>query len=167
MLSEFSLLCIEKIIKCLWVMKMGIGEKIVELRKKYNLTQEKLAEKIGVSRQTLSNWESNITSPDLNQAKILSKNLKISIDDLANNNLDIVCNNHQTDDVFKNLIGKICHLNISENNFFDFYLNYNTPVKVIDVNSDFIKFEYQKKKEKCIKLIDIDLITSIKVVEED
>lgn len=166
MLSKFSLLCIEKIIKYLWVMKMGIGEKIIELRKKYNLTQEKLAEKIGVSRQTLSNWESNITSPDLKQAGLLSKNLKISIDELANNNLDIVCNTNQIDAVFKNLIGKVCYL-YSKEDFFDFYINYNTPVKVIDVNSDFIKIEYQKKKEKCIKLIDIDLITSIKVVEED
>lgn len=145
---------------------MGIGDKIVELRKKYNLTQEKLAEKVGVSRQTLSNWESNITSPDLSQAKLLSKNLKIGLDELANNKLDIVCNNNTKDNVLENLIGKTCYLNIKED-FFDLYLNYDTPVKVINLNSDFIKIEYQKKKEKCIKLIDIDLITSIKVVSED
>lgn len=145
---------------------MSIGEKIVELRKKYNLTQEKLAEKVGVSRQTLSNWESNITSPDLNQAILLSKNLKVSLDELANQDLDIVCNNNLKDDVFQRLLGKTCYLNIRED-FFDLYLNYNTPVKVIDVNSDFIKIEYQKKKEKCIKLIDIDLIIAIRVVEED
>ena len=147
------------------VMKMGIGEKIIELRKKYNLTQEKLAERVGVSRQTLSNWESNLTSPDLNQAKLLSKNLKISIDELANNDLDILCNTNQIDEIFQNLIGKVCYI-YSKKEYFDFYIN-NTPVKVIDVNSDFIKIESQKKKEKCIKLIDIDLITSIKVVEED
>ena len=47
---------------------MAIGKKIVSLRKKYNFTQEKLAERIGVSRQTLSSWESDITSPDLQQA---------------------------------------------------------------------------------------------------
>lgn len=73
---------------------MSIGEKIISLRKKYNLTQEKLAEKIGISRQTLSNWESNITSPDLSQAKLLSKHLKISLDELANNNLYIACNDN-------------------------------------------------------------------------
>ena len=147
-------------------MKKGIGEKIVELRKKYNLTQEKLAEKIGISRQTLSNWESNITSPDLYQAKLLSKNLKISIDELANNNLEIVCNNNQVDVLYQNLIGKVCYLH-SNDDLLPYYINYSTPVKVIDVNNDFIKIEYQKKKEKCTTLIDIDLITSIKVVEED
>ena len=41
---------------------MVIGEKITELRKKYNYTQENLAEKIGVTRQTLSNWEKNKTT---------------------------------------------------------------------------------------------------------
>lgn len=145
---------------------MSIGEKIISLRKKYNLTQEKLAEKIGISRQTLSNWESNITSPDLSQAKLLSKHLKISLDELANNNLDIACNDNLKNNVFKNLIGKTCYLNIDED-FFDLYLTYNTPVKVIDVSSDFIKIEYQEKKEKRIKLIDIDLIISIKVTLED
>lgn len=57
-----------------------------------------------------------------------------------------------TTNVFNNLIGKTCYLNIDED-FFDLYLTYNTPVKVIDVSSDFIKIEYQEKKEKRIKLI--------------
>ncbi len=147
-------------------MKMSIGKKISELRKKYGMTQEKLAEKIGVSRQTLSNWESDITSPDLNQAGLLSKHLKISLDELVNNDLEIICHDHLKDHVLMNLIGKICYLNIKEH-FFDYTLSYDTPVQVMDVNCDFIKVEYQKKKEKCIKLIDMALITSIKVIEED
>ena len=68
---------------------MVIGEKIAELRKKYNYTQENLAERIGVTRQTLSNWESNITSPDLNQASLLCKELKIKINDLVDNELEL------------------------------------------------------------------------------
>ena len=38
-------------------MKMNLGEKIIELRKKENLTQEKLAEKMEVTRQSVSKWE--------------------------------------------------------------------------------------------------------------
>ena len=52
---------------------MEIGNKILELRKKNNLSQEALAEKIGVSRQTISKWELGGTSPDIKQAKELSK----------------------------------------------------------------------------------------------
>ena len=143
---------------------MSIGEKIIELRKKYNLTQEKLAEKIEVSRQTVSNWESNSTSPDLLQASKLTKIFKISLDELVDNNLDIACKNNLTDNVFSNLIGKTCHLNVSET-LYDFYLNHDKPVKILEVNNDFIKIEYNYQKEKHTKLIDIDLIISIKVVE--
>ena len=52
---------------------MEIGNKIMELRKKNGLSQEELAEKIGVARQTISKWELGETSPELNQAKELSK----------------------------------------------------------------------------------------------
>lgn len=145
---------------------MEIGNKISELRKKNTLSQEKLAEKIGVTRQTISKWELGETSPDLKQANLLAKILKVSLDELANNDVELVCNDNLKDDVFKELIGKKCYLNIEED-FFDLYLNYDTPVKVIDVNNDFIKIEYQKKTEKSITLIDMDLIISIKVIEEE
>ena len=52
---------------------MEIGNNIVNLRKKSGLSQEELAEKVGVARQTISKWELGETSPDLKQAKELSK----------------------------------------------------------------------------------------------
>ena len=52
---------------------MQIGNKILELRKQNNLSQEQLAEKMGVARQTISKWELSETSPDLEQSKQLSK----------------------------------------------------------------------------------------------
>lgn len=66
---------------------MDLGNKIVELRKKENLSQEELAEKIGVTRQTISKWELNETAPDIKQAKELSKIFKISLDELVNNDV--------------------------------------------------------------------------------
>lgn len=62
-----------------------IGKKLLELRKKKNLSQEELAEKVGVSRQTISNWELGETSPDLKQAGELSKILNTSLDELVGN----------------------------------------------------------------------------------
>lgn len=165
MLNYFYLLLLANEIKCLWVMKMSIGEKIVELRKKYHFTQEKLAEKIGVSRQTLSNWESNVTSPDLSQAKILCQYLKTSLDELANSDLEIICDDNSKDNIFNNLVGKKCYFSFDDD-FYDMYLNYDTLVQVLGVNSDFIKIEYLKGKEKCIKLIDLELIVAIRVIEE-
>ena len=65
---------------------MDLGSKILELRKKQQLSQEKLGEKVGVTRQTISNWELNETLPDTNQLMALSQALLISIDELVGNN---------------------------------------------------------------------------------
>ena len=67
---------------------MEIGNKILELRKKENLSQEQLAEKMNVTRQTISKWELNETTPDIKQAKEISKIFKISLDELTNNDIN-------------------------------------------------------------------------------
>jgi len=66
---------------------MSLGNKILELRKNQKLSQEQLAEKINVTRQTISNWELNETTPDLNQAKELSKVFNVSLDELTDNDV--------------------------------------------------------------------------------
>lgn len=66
---------------------MEIGNNIVNFRKKSGLSQEELAEKVGVARQTISKWELGETSPDLKQAKELSKIFKVSLDELADNDI--------------------------------------------------------------------------------
>lgn len=62
---------------------MDIGSKISQLRKKNNLSQEALAEKVGVARQTISKWELSETCPDLKQAKKLAEIFEVSLDELA------------------------------------------------------------------------------------
>ena len=66
---------------------MEIGKKIMNLRKKNGLSQEELAEKIGVARQTISKWELGETSPDLKQSKELSKIFGVSLDELTDNDI--------------------------------------------------------------------------------
>ena len=66
---------------------MEIGNKILSLRKEAKLSQEALAEKMNVTRQTISKWELNETSPDIKQAKELSRIFKISLDELVDNDI--------------------------------------------------------------------------------
>ena len=66
---------------------MEIGNKIMELRKKNGLSQEELAEKVGVARQTISKWELGETSPDLKQSKELSNIFNVSLDELVSNDI--------------------------------------------------------------------------------
>ena len=145
---------------------MIIGKKITELRKKYNLTQESLAEKIGVTRQTLSNWESNITSPDLNQASLLCKELKININDLIDNNLDVNVKDN-SNSILKKLISKEVILNFDYDNYYDIDIEYQGKVKVLSIDDEFIKVEVKKGKQTITKLIDMNLVNSIKVIEEE
>lgn len=66
---------------------MNIGDKLVELRKKHGLSQEDLAEKLDVTRQTISKWELNETSPNINQAKEISRLFNVSLDEFCGNNI--------------------------------------------------------------------------------
>ena len=60
-----------------------ISENIQILRKKRNLTQEALAEAVGVTRQTIAKWESGESIPDLDLAGKLAAALDVSLDDLT------------------------------------------------------------------------------------
>ncbi len=57
---------------------------LVSLRKMKNLTQEDVAEKVGVSRQAVAKWEAGETVPDLDKCKTLAELFEVSLDDLAN-----------------------------------------------------------------------------------
>ena len=69
---------------------MEIGNKIMELRKKNGLSQEELAEKVGVARQTISKWELGETAPDIKQSKELSIIFNVSLDELVDNDIKSV-----------------------------------------------------------------------------
>lgn len=64
---------------------MKIGEIILSKRKQNGMSQEELGNEIGVTRQTISNWELGETSPNVEQLKILSKVLKIDFNEIFNN----------------------------------------------------------------------------------
>ena len=68
---------------------MKIGKNLLNARKKSGLTQEEVAEKLGVSRQTISNWELDETLPDIFQSKKLSKLYNLSLDELIEFDSDL------------------------------------------------------------------------------
>ena len=61
---------------------MNIGEKLYELRKEKHLSQEEVAEKLDVTRQTISKWETNQSTPDFDKIKPLCELYEISADEL-------------------------------------------------------------------------------------
>ena len=59
-------------------------DNLVQMRKLRRLTQEDIAEKVGVTRQAVAKWEAGETVPDLDKCKMLAEILGVSLDDLAN-----------------------------------------------------------------------------------
>ncbi|MCR5736032.1 MAG: helix-turn-helix domain-containing protein [Eubacterium sp.] len=65
-----------------------LSKNLVELRKMKKMSQEELAERIGVSRQTLSKYETGESLPDIEKCKALAEAFGVSIDDLVNYSMD-------------------------------------------------------------------------------
>lgn len=63
-------------------MNIEIANRLVNLRKQHNLSQEALAEKLGISRQAVSKWERAEASPDTDNLILLARLYGVSLDEL-------------------------------------------------------------------------------------
>ena len=68
---------------------MTLGQKLKEIRKRFGLSQESLAEIMNVSRQAITKWESDGGIPDITNLQELSKVFGVSIDYFVNQNLEL------------------------------------------------------------------------------
>ena len=68
---------------------MNLGNNLFQARKKAGLSQEMVAEKLGVSRQTISKWETDETIPDIYQSKKMAKLYNLTLDELIDFDIDI------------------------------------------------------------------------------
>ncbi len=68
---------------------MGLGNSLFNARKGSGLSQEDVAEKLGVSRQTISKWELDETLPDIWQSKHLSNLYHVTMDELIDFDMDV------------------------------------------------------------------------------
>ncbi len=109
---------------------MNLSENLKKIRKEHNLSQEQLAEKLGVSRQSVSKWESELAYPELDKIIQISSLFNINVDDLLNQNIQEVTKETQSKAAMNKLI--------------DSFLSYIT--KSIDMFSS-MKW---KSKLKCI-----------------
>lgn len=68
---------------------MTLGNSLFHARKKCGLSQEDVAEKLGVSRQTVSKWETDETVPDIRQSKKMAVLYKVTLDELIDFEPDV------------------------------------------------------------------------------
>lgn len=77
---------------------MNLGNNLFQARKRAALSQEQVAEKLGVSRQTISKWETDESVPDIYQSKKLAKIYSLTLDEL----IEFDLNQKDIEEVIKN-----------------------------------------------------------------
>ena len=154
-----------------------LGEKLVTLRKKHGYSQQDIADMLSVTRQTISNWECGQGEPSLDKAAELAAIYKVSLDDLAGNEVVIAAGEKKEKDlhILKKVVGKRCTLDCSDWDLVlvDEVVSDLSGIvggKVLDVNEEWIRIRYERSKEGAIfrretvtKLADLSLITGIQV----
>lgn len=66
---------------------MNFADKLIQLRRQHGLSQEQLADRLGVTRQSVSKWESGSSVPELNKIIMISELYDISIDYLVKDSI--------------------------------------------------------------------------------
>ncbi|MCI9340078.1 MAG: helix-turn-helix transcriptional regulator [Dorea sp.] len=150
-----------------------LGEKLAALRKRSGYSQQELAEKLSVTRQTISNWECGQGAPALDKAVELAKIYQISLDDLAGEQVEVVVKEKRESQarVLKRLVGKYVKIEDSDAALL---IEQQGKVKVLEVSEGWIRVEYTRlkegsftKKETVVKLIDINAVEGFEIEEED
>lgn len=150
----------------------NLGNKIAEARKSKNMTQEQLAERMSVTRQSISRWESGQSYPEMEKMVTLARVLEVSCDYLLTNNSSRGENGCRPEPVrnpvtrlLRNTKGRKVKLTLYDDAT-DYEL-LNKVLTIVDFDGHWVSVEYMKKKETCSNLILISSIRSIQFVKEE
>ena len=134
-------------------MNIKIANRLVELRKKSGLSQEQLADKLGLSRQAVSKWERAEASPDTDNLICLAKLYNVSLDDLlsSDESIDDIAKetkereeeNKEHDFTVKDDKGNVVHVSKG-----GAYVHVNNGNDDVLVSSDGVSISSSDKKEK-------------------
>lgn len=155
-----------------------LEEKLAQLRRKQGLSQQDVARALGVTRQTISNWECGQGAPAIDKAKELAALYSISLEDLVSDNVAIMAaprvEESSASRVLQSLVGKTCRLYPASSEALINHMNEfgdNRKFKILSVNSEWLRVEYAISKglfksEPAVSLIDTELIGSIVVIDD-
>ena len=86
---------------------MELGKQIKKHRQEVQLSQEELADRVYVSRQTISNWENDKSYPDVNSLVLLSEIFQISLDNLIKGDIEVMKDVIQKEEIVAFSEGKL------------------------------------------------------------
>ena len=127
----------------------SLGERLATLRKKYGYSQQEIADRLAVTRQTISNWECGQGAPALDKAAELAVIFEVSLDELAGlagERKEPGSDLH----ILKKLEGRCCQLEFAEENAMDAVMDGlldNANVRILEVGDRWVTIEYERTKE--------------------
>ena len=148
----------------------NLGARIAEKRKSLGMTQIEFAEKMHVTRQTVSRWESGTAMPDIDKIGEIADILEVSCDYLLKDEAaenSVVQTKTQTRGagrLLKSLTGKSVRLV-----FFDEEADvdlYDTPCRIMDFEGNWMRITAETKKGRIEKLIPLSSVLSMEIVKE-
>ena len=147
---------------------MKLGERIAEKRKEQGLTQAELAEKMLVTRQTVSRWEAGTVLPDIERVAELAAVLDVSCDYLLKDDDSLQGNTPSkkvsVSRLLQNMVGKTVKFNFYDDEV-DGDVGAN-PCRLLGFEGNWMEVDILRKKDTMRKLIAVSGIVSIEVVEE-
>lgn len=137
---------------------MNLGNSLFQARKKCGFSQEDVAEKLGVSRQTISKWETDETIPDIRQSKKMAMLYHVSLDELIDFDIDIKEIQEVIDKTSKEVEEKINWTNAWGKRYpilLEYQANVNIPnyAHRINVMLDELKQEYQFNEQDAMLVL--------------
>ena len=143
-----------------------LGAKIAEKRKSLGMTQIEFAEKMCVTRQTVSRWEAGTAMPDIDKIGEIADILGVSCDYLLKDEADEngAAQIRGVGKLLKSLTGKTVQLAFFDEEA-DFDL-FNTPCRVMDFEGNWMRVTADTRKGRVEKLIPVSSVLSIEIVKE-
>ena len=143
-----------------------LGNKIAKKRRDIGLTQIEFAEKLNVTRQTVSRWEAGTVLPDIDKISDIASLLSVSCDYLLKDEVDDEepMINKAVSPLLKEATGKTVRLTFFEDEG-DYDL-FNTDCRILGFEGNWMKVEADTKKGHIEKLIPVSSILSLQIKEE-
>lgn len=137
---------------------MNLGNSLFQARKKCGFSQEEVAEKLGVSRQTVSKWETDETVPDIRQSKKMAVLYNVSLDELIDFDIDMKEIQEAIDKTSEEIEEKIDWTNAWGKKY-PILLKYQTKVNIpnyayrINIMLDELKQEHQFNEQDAMLVL--------------
>ncbi len=145
-----------------------LGNKIASKRKDLGITQIEFAEKLNVTRQTVSRWEAGSVFPDIDKIPDIAALLNVSCDYLLRDDVTLESEppvQGRISRLLKNAEGKKVMIT-----FFDDDADpdlYNTPVMISGFEGSWMKASAETKKGRIEKLIPLSAVLSLEILQEE